>query len=102
MIRLFISVPSGVGRILAEQRAARHSSGRGKMQVRILQTLAKTKQPITKQEIATKAEINPAMTYALGPEDDKKRAKNDKKYGKSLVSRRFAKATDKDGAPVYS
>lgn len=71
-------------------------------QIRILQTLAKSKLPITRQEIATKADINPAMTYALGSHDDKKRAKNDKKYGKSLVTRGYAKAIDKDGATVYS
>jgi predicted transcriptional regulator len=47
-------------------------------------------------------DINPAMTYALGLHNDKKRAKNDEQYGKSLVTRGHVKATDKDRPTAYS
>jgi predicted transcriptional regulator len=73
-----------------------------KTQIRILQTLAKSKLPITRQGIATKADINPAMTYALGSDDDKKRAKNDKQYGKSLVTRGYTKCTANDEGSKYT
>jgi len=73
-------------------------------QVRVLQTLAKSKEPLTRSEIAAKATVDQAgLTEYIGSSDKAKRAANDKKKGwKSLVSLGYVKAEDGEGAATYT
>jgi hypothetical protein len=73
-----------------------------KPQQRILQTLAKSNEPLSRAEIAEKAKMDPAMTNLLGSPDPKIRAKNDKAHFKSLTTLGYVKLIDRDGPATYS
>lgn len=73
-----------------------------KPQLRILATLAKTKEPLSRSEIAKRAKVDAAwLTEYVGSSDKKVRAKNDKRF-KSLITLGHVKATDSDGPATYS
>ena len=75
-----------------------------KPQVRVLEALAKAKEPLTRSVIADKAKVDQAgLTEYIGSTDKTKRAANDKRKGwKSLISLGYVKAEDSEGATAYS
>lgn len=86
----------------AQKPAKKTSVDLRKPQIRILQTLAKTKEPLSRADIAKKAKVDAAwLTEYVGSSDRKVRLKNDKRF-KSLITRGFVKAEDSDGATTYT
>jgi hypothetical protein len=78
--------------------------GLRKPQVRVLTALSKSKQPLTRSEISTKAEVDLAsLTEVIGSSDAAKRKHNDKKMGwKSLLTLKYVTAKDgEEGATTY-
>ena len=82
---------------------AKKTSELRKPQVRVLQALSKSKEPMTRKEISEKGDVDLAMLNSyIGAHDLKIRAKNDKAVCPSLLSLGFVKASDGEGATVYT
>lgn len=79
------------------------SDGLRKPQIRVLQALGKSKQPLSRKEISDKGEVDLAMLNSyIGSHDTKIRAKNDKKVMPSLLTLGYVKASDGESGVVYS
>src|SRR3954453_1577457 len=85
------------------KKETKTSDGLRKPQVRVLEALAKSKEPLNRKEISTKGKVDLAMLNSyLGAHDLKIRAKNDKAVCPSLLTLGYVTAKDSDGTVVYS
>src|SRR4051812_29433585 len=85
------------------KKETKSKDGLRKPQIRVLQALAKNKEPLSRKEISTKGKVDLAMLNSyIGAHDLKIRAKNDKAVCPSLLTLGYVTAKDKEGTVVYS
>lgn len=103
--------PAGKGKntikVSANGKAGSNGSGNGlrKPMVRILRALAKSAKPLSRNQIAEKAQVDqPSLSTYIGAHDEKVRAANEKKRGiTGLLTLGYVRYAGEEGSsePVY-